>query len=90
MDSHFGHSSPTPNGFHSTKYTNAGQSRVKVEGADAVVIGGSTGCGDPAVGGSSRVKIGGIGVHRELDATGGHGSWVANMANSGSSRVRAG
>jgi uncharacterized Zn-binding protein involved in type VI secretion len=90
VDLHVGHASPTPNPFHQFPYTSTPQSSVTVEGALAVVVGGTTACGDPAVGGSSLVTIEGIPVHRRLDATGGHGSWVPNAAKTGSTKVIAG
>lgn len=90
LDIHIGHASPTPNPFHRTDYTNPNQSHVNVDGGLAVVVGGNTGCGDPAVAGSSKVTIEGKPVHRKGDATGGHGSWVANAAKSGSTKVSAG
>ena len=89
LDSHAGHASPTPNPFHQTAYA-SGSGNVFVNGASAVRIGDATGCGDPAVGGSSIVIINGQGVHRETDATGGHGSWVPNSSAGGSSNVIAG
>lgn len=91
-DSHIGHASPTPNPFHKTSYGSTAQSRVYVEGK-LVVTGegwGATYCGDPAVGASTKVFVEDIGVHRKGDATGGHGSWVANAAATGSSKVFAG
>ena len=87
IDLHAGHASKTPNPFHSTKYTTAGQTKVTVNGALAVVIGGSTACGDPAVGGSAKVTAGGSPVHRIGDATGGHGSWLPNACATGSLNV---
>jgi uncharacterized Zn-binding protein involved in type VI secretion len=63
---------------------------VFTNGAKTVRIGDSTGCGDPATGGSSTVKVNGIGVHRKGDSTGGHGSWVGNASASGSANVIAG
>ncbi len=89
LDSHIGHASPTPNPFHQTPYA-SGSPNVFTNGAKTVQIGDSTGCGDPATGGSSTVKVNGIGVHRKGDATGGHGSWVANKSASGSANVIAG
>jgi uncharacterized Zn-binding protein involved in type VI secretion len=88
-DSHVGHASPTPNPFHSTAYA-SGSPDVFVNNAKAVRIGDSTSCGDPATGGSSTVKVNGIGVHRITDGTGGHGSWVPNASAGGSSTVIAG
>lgn len=86
-DRHIGHASPTPNPFHRTPYVAGLNSKVYVEGGLAIVEGDTTACGDPAVGKSSKVFIGGIGVHRKGDATGGHGSWVPNAAATGSSKV---
>lgn len=90
IDSHIGHASPTPNPFHATSYTSAGQSHVQAHGGLAVVVGGSTGCGDPAVGGSSKVTIEGKPAHRIGDATGGHGSWVPNASAGGTPKVNVG
>ena len=53
-DKHIGHASPTPNPFHKTSFVQ-GSSNVFVNGAGAVRLGDSTGCGDPATG-SSRQK----------------------------------
>ena len=53
-------------------------------------MGDSTSCGDPAVGGSSTVRVNSIAIHRVGDATGGHGSWVPNSAATGSSNVFSG
>tara|TARA_B100000073_G_scaffold89189_1_gene70060 strand:+ start:175 stop:471 length:297 start_codon:yes stop_codon:yes gene_type:complete len=88
-DNHIGHASPTPNPFHQTAYAE-GSSNVLTNGAKTVRIGDKTHCGDPATGGSSTVKVNGIGVHRKGDSTGGHGSWVPNASASGSSNVIAG
>ncbi len=88
-DSHAGHASPTPSPFHQTSYS-SGSPNVNVNGAAAVRIGDSTGCGDPATGGSGTVFVNGIGVHRQGDGTGGHGSWVSNVSASGSPNVIAG
>jgi len=95
-DSHIGHPcNGTPKGhpkpFHQTPYTSTPQSKVTVNGLLAVVVGGSTGCGDPAVGGSSMVTIEGIPVHRAGDPTGGHAChFVPNASASGSPQVLAG
>jgi uncharacterized Zn-binding protein involved in type VI secretion len=75
-DTHLGHFSLTPNPFHRTSYVAGLNSKVFVEGDLAIVQGDKTGCGDPAVGCSGKVFIGGIGIHRKGDATGGHGSWI--------------
>jgi uncharacterized Zn-binding protein involved in type VI secretion len=90
IDSHIGHASPTPSPFHKSKYNVAGQGKVTAEGGLVVTTAGSTSCGDDAVGGSSKVTAGGYPVHRTGDATSGHGSWVANAASSGSTKVTAG
>ena len=90
IDRHYGHASPTPNPKHKTPYVSSLQDKVYVEGKKAIVKDDKTACGDPAVGCSSKVFIKGIGVHRRLDGTGGHGSWVPNAASSGSSKVWAG
>jgi uncharacterized Zn-binding protein involved in type VI secretion len=87
-DSHVGHASPTPNPFHQTAYATAAE-KVFVNGAEAVRITDTTGCGDPASEGSSDVFAEGLGVHRKGDATSGHGSWVANSAATGSGDVKA-
>ena len=89
LDSHVGHASPTPNPFHQTSYA-TGSGDVFCNGAAVVRIGDKTSCGDPAVGGSGTVFVNGKGVHRKDDATGGHGSWVANASASGSPTVSAG
>lgn len=89
LDQHIGHASPTPNPFHQTPYA-VGSPNVRVNSASVVRIGDTTACGDPAVQGSSTVRVNGIGVHRLNDQTGGHGSWVANAAATGSPNVSAG
>ena len=85
-DVHIGHASPTPNPFHQSSYI-SGQSKVFAEGSAVVRAGDSTGCGDGAVGCSTKVICVGSGVHRIGDATSGHGSWVPNAAASGSTKV---
>lgn len=92
QDKHIGHASSTPNPKHQTPYVVAGQSQVYVNDKLAVTTGGSTACGDNAVGGSSKVFAGpaGFGVHRLGDATSGHGSWPPNACAGGSSTVIAG
>ena len=89
LDSHVGHASPTPNPFHKTSYA-TGSSNVLTNGAQTTRIGDTTGCGDPATGGSGTVFVNGIPVHRKGDGTGGHGSWVPNASSSGSPNVNAG
>jgi uncharacterized Zn-binding protein involved in type VI secretion len=87
VDKHIGHASPTPNPFHQTPYSNAAQSKVFADGSLVVVAGGSTSCGDGVSGKSGKVFAEGKGVHRIGDATSGHGSWVGNSAQTGSSKV---
>ena len=89
LDKHIGHASPTPNPFHSTPYATDSPD-VFTNSAKTVRIGDTTGCSDPATGGSTTVFVNGIGVHRKGDGTGGHGSWVPNLSASGSSNVFAG
>ena len=89
IDRHIGHASPTPNPFHQTSYI-SGSVNVITNGASTVRIGDATACGDPAIGGSSTVKVNGIGVHRKGDGTSGHGSWPGNLSASGSPNVIAG
>ena len=89
LDSHVGHASPTPSPFHQTSYA-SGSPDVYTNNAKTVRIDDTTSCGDPATGGSGTVFVNGKGVHRKDDATGGHGSWVANKSASGSNNVFAG
>lgn len=89
LDQHVGHASPTPNPFHQTPYA-TGSSNVLTNGAQTTRIGDTTSCGDPATAGSGSVFVNGIPVHRQGDATGGHGSWVPNASASGSGNVFAG
>ena len=89
LDTHVGHASPTPNPFHKTAYT-GGSPNVSINSAASIRVGDTTTCGDPAVAGSSTVRGNSIAIHRVGDATGGHGSWVANAAATGSSNVNAG
>jgi len=86
LDSHVGHASPSPNGFHQTAYAE-GSPNVYVNGAKVVRIGDTTGCGDPAIAGSPNVWVNGIKVHRLDDGTAGHGSWVPNAATTSSTNV---
>ena len=88
VDLHEGHASPSPGPFHQTSYTGGSpnvfannQPIIRGAGTDSTV------CGDPAVELSSNVFVNGIGVHRKGDATGGHGSWVPNVAQTGSPNV---
>ena len=86
LDQHVGHASPTPNPFHQTPYA-TGSGNVFTNSKKTVRVGDTTECGDPATEGSTNVFVNGLGVHRKDDATGGHGSWVANKSNSGSPNV---
>jgi uncharacterized Zn-binding protein involved in type VI secretion len=90
VDKHVGHACPDPKPFHQTPYSASVNTKVYIEGNLAIVLGDFTSCGDPVVGKSSKVLIGGQGVHRAGDATGGHACWVPNSAASGSSKVIAG
>ena len=89
LDTHVGHASPTPNPFHKTAYT-GGSPNVSINSKPSIRVTDKTTCGDPATVGSSTVKVNGLKIHRVGDATGGHGSWVANAAATGSSNVNAG
>lgn len=86
-DRHIGHASPTPNPYHRTPYVASVNSKVYAEGDLVIVFGDGTACGDNVVGKSSKVFVGGFGVHRKGDATSGHGSWVPNAAATGSNKV---
>ena len=86
---HIGHASPTPNPFHRTPYQ-AGQDKVWANSREVIRIGDATACGDPATGGSSKVKAVGSFVHRFGDATGGHGSWPGNSSGGGVFKVNVG
>jgi hypothetical protein len=85
-DLHVGHASATPNPFHRTTYKHS-QTTVFINSKLVIVEGDRTGCGDPAVGTSPNVYVGGIKVHRLGDATGGHGSWSPNSASTASGNV---
>ena len=87
-DVHTGHSSPTPNPFHKTKYV-GGSPDVYVNKRNAIRAENTdkTSCTDPASAGSPNVYVNGKKVHRLKDATGGHGSWVPNAAASASEDV---
>lgn len=88
-DTHVGHDSPTPSPFHKTSYV-AGQTTVHVNNKPVIRKTDKTSCGDPAVGSSGTVYAEGKLVHRKDDATGGHGSFVANKAQTGSGNVYCG
>lgn len=89
VDKHIGHASPTPNDFHQFSYTSA-QNTVFCNDKPVVRKGDKTSCGDPATGASSTVRAENAFVHRQGDATGGHGSWVPNAAATGSGDVNCG
>tara|TARA_B100001057_G_scaffold500838_1_gene618207 strand:+ start:336 stop:635 length:300 start_codon:yes stop_codon:yes gene_type:complete len=89
LDLHIGHASPTPNPFHRTVYA-TGSPNVITNGALTTRVGDVTECNDPAVAGSGTVFVNGKNIHRQGDATGGHGSWVPNASSSGSPNVFAG
>ena len=57
------------------------------DGAKMVRVDDTTACADPATAGSPNVFAEGKAVHRQGDATGGHDSWVANRAETGSGDV---
>lgn len=91
IDRHVGHSSPTPNPFHSTPYS-GGYPKVLINGAPAVRCGvDGTACGDSTnfLGGNHKVLVNGAPIHRFGDPTNGHGSWVSNRCGSGSPNVLA-
>lgn len=97
IDKNIGHASSCPNPFHQGTYKAGIQSKVYIGGKLLIVQGdGMFGCGDTAVGRSSKVFAMGIGVHRVGDATSGHdlggcpGPFPANVAATGSSKVSAG
>ena len=93
VDTHVGH--PCPEGGQpahtATAYNSAGQSKVFSDGHLVVNKGGGLDCGDTVNGErgevSSKVFAGNQGVHRQGDATHGHGCWVPSTAASGSSKV---
>ena len=97
VDKNIGHASTCPNPYHRGTYKAELNSKVYIGGNLVIVKGdGMSGCKDIAVGASSKVYIGGIGVHRKGDATSGHdfggcpGTYPANAAATGSSKVSAG
>jgi uncharacterized protein (TIGR02594 family) len=86
VDVHEGHESPSPGPYHQTSYT-GGSPDVFTNDEATIRIGDATICGDEAAAGSDTVFINEIAVHRRLDATSGHGSWVENAAKTGSTTV---
>lgn len=85
-DQHVGHASPSPAPKHQTAYV-AGQTTVFVNNKSVIRKGDKTQCGDPATGSASTVYAEGKLIHRKDDATGGHGSFVPNKAQTASSDV---
>jgi hypothetical protein len=86
VDKHVGHESPTPSAFHQTAYAEPGIT-VFVNDEQVIRKGDKTICGDPAVGSATNVYAEDKLIHQKGDATGGHESWVANKAASGSPDV---
>jgi uncharacterized Zn-binding protein involved in type VI secretion len=86
LDSHVGHDSPTPSPFHQTSYV-AGQTTVFANSKPVIRLDDKTACGDPATAASGDVYAEGKLIHRKGDATGGHASFVANSAKTGSPNV---
>lgn len=79
-----------PKPFHKANYV-ASQDKVKCGGSKVIRQGDSTMCGDKVAAFSSKVKVGGKGVHRLNDATGGHAChFVANASAGGHPNVNAG
>lgn len=85
-DVHVGHASPTPSPKHQTAYV-AGQTTVYVNGKPVIRKDDKTACGDPATGSANSVYAEGKLIHRLNDATGGHGSFVPNKAQTASGDV---
>jgi len=84
-DQHVGHAGiGVP--FHRTFY-NGGSSNVFVDGRNVIRKGDKCVCGDPAVGSSPNVFANSIPVHRQGDATGGHGPWHPNKDSTASNDV---
>jgi uncharacterized Zn-binding protein involved in type VI secretion len=86
VDTHEGHDSDSPAPFHKTAYKEPGI-KVFANGEQVIREGDTTDCGDPAVGNISTVFAEGKPLHLKGHATGGHGSFVANKAQTGSSDV---
>jgi len=84
-DQHQGHAGPKVP-FHKTSY-GSGSPNVFTNNDATVRIGDTCACGDPAAAGSGTVFVNNIPVHRQGDATGGHGPWVPNAAATGSPNV---
>ena len=88
VDTHEGHDSDSPAPFHKTAYKEPGI-KVFANGEQLIREGDTTDCGDPAVGNISTVFAGGKPLHLKNHATGGHGSFGANKAKTGSPDVYA-
>jgi uncharacterized Zn-binding protein involved in type VI secretion len=86
VDTHEGHDSDSPAPFHKTAYKEPGI-KVFANGEQVIREGDTTDCGDPAVGNISTVFANGKPLHLKGHATGGHGSFVANKAKTGSPNV---
>jgi len=71
-----------PKPFHKTKYV-ASQSAVTCGGRPVITQGDSTKCGDGVAAFSSKVLVGGKGVHRLDDATTGHPCHFGPNASAG-------
>ena len=85
VDTHEGHDGPNAP-YHKTYY-NTGSPNVFANNEKVVRKGDKTLCGDAAVGASSNVFANGIALHRNGDATSGHGNWQPSKAISGSPYV---
>jgi len=72
--------------FHKTSYA-VGSPNVFTNNDATVRIGDICACGDPAAAGSGTVFVNNKPVHRQGDATGGHGRWRPNAAATGSPNV---
>ena len=88
VDTHEGHDSNSPAPFHKTAYKEPGIT-VFANGEQLIRKGDTTDCGDPAVGNISTVFAEGKPLHLKNHATGGHGSFGANKAKTGSPNVYA-
>ena len=86
VDTHEGHDSNSPAPFHKTAYKEPGI-KVFANGEQVIREGDTTDCGDPAVGNISTVFAEGKPLHLKNHATGGHGSFGANKAKTGSPNV---
>lgn len=72
--------------FHQTYY-NKGSSNVFINNESVVCKGDQCLCSDQAIGASGTVFVNGKPVHRQGDATSGHGTWVPTAAKTGSPNV---